>query len=160
MNIIALPTSAFWAQYSESAPLLTPASDVDKEGMRRRISSLQQALVQCLSHYWQEGTDFEVSWDYDYRFHVCGGIYTEAPVCAEYLSQVQAALLTDSDYRTWTYHTAVETATTRGQFFIKGETVYYPDDGPDFTKLLSRTKNDTMSPGRMGACRKGSGGHS
>jgi hypothetical protein len=49
---------------------------------------------------------------------------------------ITKALNTDSDPSCWTFHAAVETKEIDGQFYVRDGEVVFPDDGPDFSKLM------------------------
>lgn len=108
----------------------------DKEALRSRISCLQQALIDRLSVFLEERKDFAIDWDFDYYYHVCGGIYTEAAVSRNLLEGITAALATDLEPMVWTFHAAVETDGVDGEFFVRNGEVVYLDDGPDFLELM------------------------
>lgn len=128
----------FWRDYQKAFEKVDVPTEADEDALRERIFGLQEELVKNLGAKWKKGKDFEIEDDYDFWFHVCGGIYSRRSVCADLLKQVRKALATDATPEIWTFHAAVESPWIDGQFFVRGETVVFPDDGPDFGRLLRR----------------------
>lgn len=137
MKFKKLPEHRFWLKYQKGFSPVDVPTDADKEALRKRISSLQAALVEQLSKEFEEESDFAIGWDFNYCFHVCGGIYTDSTIGRTLLECIQSALNTDSDPSSWTFHAAVETEGIAGQFYVRAGEVVYPDDGPDFSKRMA-----------------------
>jgi hypothetical protein len=141
MNIRALQEEEYEKLYNKAFEKVDIPTDEIKEALRVRISSLQQAVVERLGEKWKEGKDFEVAWDLNYWFHVCGSICAKRVACADYVHRIIDALNTDRSPECWTYHTAIELWRLRWEFFIRNGDIFYPDDGPDFSRLLTRSSS-------------------
>ena len=137
MKFTALPSEAYYERYDKAFSKLEFDSEEAREAFRKRVFSLQGAVDERLKQKWDSDDDFEVGWDFDYCAHICGGVYSEQILTPDYLSAIVEALGTDEQPSLWVYHTAVESDSHEGEFFITTDEVVYPDDGPDFEKLLS-----------------------
>ena len=137
MKFTALSVQAYYVRYEKAFSKLEFTTEEEKEAFRKRVFSLQGAVDERLKKGWDSAGDFEVGWDFDYYAHVCGGVYSEQILTPEYLSAIVEAIGTDEQPALWVYHTAVEADSVEGEFFVTTDEVVYPDDGPDFEKLLS-----------------------
>lgn len=118
----------FDSEYNKAFTPVSVPSDDDKESLREAISTTQQCVVDALKASWVESDDFYVGWDFNYCYHVCGGIYSDRIVCPEYLLAVDAALKAAPFSDRWTYHTACETDSYNGEFFIRNGTLFISED--------------------------------
>lgn len=125
-----LPTKEYYAEYMKAFTPVDVPSEVDKERLRDAIQTTQKLVVDALDGKWDEVDDYEVGWDFDYCYHVCGGIYSDRIVCPEYLLKIASALDSAPQPEKWTYHTACESEKINGQFFIRNRVVYLPDSSP------------------------------
>ena len=138
MKFKSLSESAFWGEYNKSFAKVDVPTEADKDALRKRISCLQQALVDSLSEAFEEYDDFEIGADFDYCFHVCGGIYSENTICRTLVEKIHSALDTDSEPSIWTFHASVETKKFNSQFYVRNGTLVFPKNGPDFSLLMKR----------------------
>lgn len=138
MKIRRVPKKQFWEEYKRAFAAVDVPTEAAQAALRRRIYSLQDAISDFLSQRWKKEDDFEIGDDYNYCYHVCGGVYSNRVVCADYLKRVSSALRTDPEPEIWTFHTAVETGKIDGQFFMRNGEIVCPDAGPNFAQLLNR----------------------
>ena len=136
MKFRKLPEDQFWLEYKKAFVEVDVPTEADKEALRNRISCVQQALVTHLSEHFEEEEDFAIGWDFNYCYHVCGGIYSDSTVGQKLLEGIVVAMNTDSDPSCWTFHAAVEAEGIDGQFYVRDGEVVFPDNGPDFEKLM------------------------
>jgi hypothetical protein len=137
MKFTKLPSNRFWSEYKKSFAKVAVPTERDKEALRNRISCLQQALVKELSKSFAEDEDFAIGWDFNYCYHVCGGVFSDSTISRKLLRGIVKALSTDSDPSCWTFHATVEAQEIDGQFYVRNGEVVFPGDGPDFSKLMA-----------------------
>ena len=125
-----LPEAEYDAEYTKAFNKVDVPTDADKERLREAIQTTQQLVVDQLESKWETEDDFEVGWDFDYCYHVCGGIYSDRIICPAYLNALAAALAAAPEPAKWTYHTACEAEEIDGEFFIRDGTVYVPNTSP------------------------------
>ena len=97
-------------------------------------------IADTLSVRWLDQDDFAVGWDFNYCHHVCGGIYSDRIVCPEYLHAIIVALAAAPMPDKWTHHTACETDTFDGEFFIRDGAVFLSDETEP--GLLAKLRGD------------------
>lgn len=133
---VILPQKEFDAEYKLAFTPVEVPTDADKDRLREAIQTTQQLVVDALKTNWSDPDDYEVGWDFDYCYHVCGGIYSDRIVCPEYLLAIMNALASAPTPDKWTYHTACEADHFDGEFFIRDGSVYISSDAEP--KLLAK----------------------
>ena len=133
-----LPSGEYDAEYKKAfAPEDVP-TDADKNRLRKAIRTTQQLVVDALDAKWEKEDDYEVGWDFNDCYHVCGGVYSERILCTEYLQAIASALASAPEPSKWTYHTDCEADGIYGEFFIRDGVAYFPDDSSP--ELLAKLK--------------------
>jgi hypothetical protein len=134
--VVVLGQRAFDAEYHKAFKKVRLRNETEREKFRGTVFEIQGAIVEALKSKWTEKDDFEVGWDFDYYRYVCGGIYSEAIFCVEYVQTVVAALASVDRQGKWTYHTVCEILVNpaakamgeaiddRSEFFVRGNTCY------------------------------------
>lgn len=137
ISFIVLTQDDFDAEYKKAFTPVDVPTEADKELLREAISTTQQLVVDALKSKWTEPDDFEVGWDFNYCYHVCGGIYSDRIVCPEYLHAIVKALASAQTPGKWTYHTVCETENYDSEFFVRDGSVYLSNESePEFRKKL------------------------
>ena len=135
-----LERTEYDAEYKKAFTPVEVSTDSDKDQLRDAIQTTQQLIVDALAAKWKKEDDYQVGWDFNYCYHVCGGIYSDSILCPDYLDSIAAALANAPDPSKWTYHTACEAGGIYGEFFIRNGVAYLPDDSdPELLAKLGAT---------------------
>ena len=118
MRFRKLPIDQFWEEYYLAFEEVDVPTEADKDRLRDRIFSIQEKVDTSLGEKWTKESDYEVGDDYNYCYHVCGGVYSSRTLCADYVRRVVDALSQDEDPSIWTYHTCVEDCLFDGNQFL------------------------------------------
>jgi hypothetical protein len=111
---------------------------------------IEHRLRAALSANWVSEVDFEVGYDENAAFTVCGGIYTHRIICCDYLGVLHRVLRESEMHDYWTYSTSIELASPLGGmwfggFLVQGNRLYldrkYLGDF-DFVKYFSRSDTE------------------
>ncbi|MEW4563022.1 hypothetical protein AB1K70_10880 [Bremerella sp. JC770] len=108
MRFMVLVGDDFKVEYHKAFKKLDLATEGAKERFREEISRIQEGIESALGDRWQKAEDFEVGYDYDYCYHVCGGIYSNTILCEEYVRTLVETLHGFDPDGLWTYHTSCE----------------------------------------------------
>jgi hypothetical protein len=132
VRFVVLDDAGFQAEYRKAFDRVNLQSDVARGQFREDLFALRDSIVSALKQKWTERDDFEVSWDFDYCLHCCGGVYSERIFCPEYVMKVASVLAAADSTGKWTYHTcceiivnphgktAAEMIDDRGECFLRG----------------------------------------
>ena len=126
-----LPEPEYEAEYGKGFEKLDVPTDADKDRIRVAIRTTQQLIVEQLESKWKTEDDFEVGFDFDYCYHVCGGIYSDRIISPTHLEAIASALAAAPEPTKWTYHTSCEAENVDGEFFIRNGVVFLPETSPD-----------------------------
>ena len=113
--------------------------------------STEEALRAALSRHWTPVDDFEVAYDGNIAFTLCGGIYSRRIICREYLNLLHETLQRTRMKDKWAYDTALELEEPIDgmglcSFVLQGNKVYVSSDlrGFDFVRYFGRSKAEAM----------------
>ncbi|QDT59957.1 hypothetical protein SV7mr_24710 [Stieleria bergensis] len=131
----------FKAAYERAFTPLNFTSEQEKDDFSARLAEVRSAIADSLATKWLTPNDFQVSGDFDYCFHTCGGVYSKRIFCEEYVSTILDSLGKVDPDGEWTYHTTCEIATNhpnpktagdalemRGEMFFRDGTCYINGD--------------------------------
>ena len=109
----------------------------------------EDLLREALAKRWTKIDDFEVAWDENVAFTLCGGVYSHRILCRDYLEILHRILRTTRYRDRWAYSTAVEPdpplgGVTYGLFVLQGDRITLADeetewDGASFVRYFSRS---------------------
>lgn len=119
-----LPEAEFQAEYEKAFEAVDVPTEADQERFRKAIFSTQQLIVEALQEKWTKVEDYEVGWDFNYCYHVCGGIYSDRISCPAYVQAIAGALAAAPSPERWTYHTVCEADHYDGEFFVRDGVVF------------------------------------
>ena len=109
--------------------------------------STEEALRAALSRHWAPRDDFEVAYDDNIAFTLCGGIYSRRIICREYLNLLHETLQRTRMKEKWSYDTVLELEEPIDgmdlcSFVLQGNRVYVKSDlrGFDFVRYFGRSK--------------------
>jgi hypothetical protein len=112
----------------------------------------EAALRTALSTDWSDLADFEVAWDENVAFTLCGSVYTTKIVCRDYLDVVHRVLQSTRMKHRWIYHTALELLSPCVEipdcgFVLQGNQIFVNmyTRPFDFIKYFSRSKAEAAS---------------
>lgn len=120
---VVLNEGEFKIEYEKAFKEVLLASEREKEAFRSQIFDVQTAVEEALAAKWEKETDFEVTVDFDYCFHTCGGIYSERIICPQFVHSVLGALKNVDPKGQWTYHSVLEIATNHPNPKTAGDAV-------------------------------------
>jgi hypothetical protein len=124
LAVIPLPRDAFYKATRSfyAPPTLGDAYTLEDYAEEKRHT--EQVLRQSFSRHWRDHVDFEIGWDENFAFTLCGGIYTPTMLCRKYLQIICGVLRSTRQRDHWSYDTAVE--------------LQEPIDGANFMNFIVR----------------------
>jgi hypothetical protein len=114
------------------------SSEIEKEKFRNSIFTTQKLIEDALLAKWKREDDFEIGWDFDYCYFVCGGVYSREMIGPDYVATVLKALKSAPEPHKWTFHSTCELNEFDSEFFVRnGEGFVENSAPPEFLNRLT-----------------------
>jgi hypothetical protein len=131
-------------------PKFTKAYPFDSYVKEKR--NTEDRLGEALGAIWTPNDDFQVGYDTNRAFALCGGVYSPRVICQDYLSILFTILQATRMKDKWMYSTSVELpcqdGASSGSFALQGATVFCRRTFPfDFVKCFSRSRAEAEREG-------------
>jgi hypothetical protein len=145
-EIVVLPEEEYRQEYEKAFAIDNLAEETPDEKIEEELEILEQGLRRVLSGRWEEDcigeADYSVSDDWTGNRHHAVAIHSARILCRGYVESVLKVLGSIPEGPLWTWHTTIDAwhddqpVIERGEFFLRGRTLYAPEDGNDYEMVF------------------------
>ena len=91
-----LDAEAYIAEYDKALTQVSIPDEASKEMLCISIATTQKLIEDALAVKWKKVDDFEVGWDFDDCYHVCGDVYSDVIISPHYVQTIVDASLANA----------------------------------------------------------------